>query len=118
MLLVYGLVYWFYTGKVFTLCLGLFEVFIAQIFWWRDVSAESGEQTEEVGRGLKIGMALFIVSEVMFFFSFFWAFFHVSLVPGHEVGGVWPPIGLQELVINPWEIPLLNTFLLLASGTT
>jgi heme/copper-type cytochrome/quinol oxidase subunit 3 len=118
LLLVYGMVYWFYSGRFNTVAFGLCELFIVQILWWSDVSLESGEHTPEVGRGLRIGMVLFITSEVMFFFSFFWAFFHVSLVPDFELGGVWPPIGLQQIVIDPWEVPLLNTFLLLGSGVT
>jgi hypothetical protein len=48
------------------------------IVWWRDVIREGtyqGHHTYVVQRGLKWGMLLFILSEVMFFFSFFWAFF-------------------------------------------
>ena len=52
----------------------------------------------------------------MFFFSFFWAFFHSALVPTIELGGVWPPKGIE--VLNPWEVPLLNTLILLLSGAT
>ncbi len=61
-------------------------------------------------------MVLFIVSEIMFFFAFFWAYFHSSLVPTIEIGSIWPPAGIE--VFNPWGVPLLNTFLLLLSGLT
>jgi cytochrome c oxidase subunit 3 len=61
-------------------------------------------------------MILFIVSEVMFFFAFFWAFFHSSLAPSIEIGSMWPPKGIS--VLNPWDIPFLNTIILLSSGAS
>ena len=59
-------------------------------------------------------MLLFIASEIMFFLAFFWAFFHSSLGPTIEIGAIWPPKGIA--VFNHWEIPLLNTLILLLSG--
>lgn len=98
---------------------GLFLLLLVAFLWWRDVIREAtllGYHTSAVVKGLKLGMVLFIVSEVMFFFSFFWAFFHASLSPSIVLGSVWPPIGIN--VLNPLHLPLLNTFILLASGIT
>lgn len=73
-----------------------------------------GHHTKEVKNGIMIGVLLFIVSEIFAFLSVFWAFFHSSLTPAIEMGGIWPPLGITPL--DPFAIPLLNTFLLLSSG--
>jgi len=104
---------------VFSLVLGVSELLLCLWCWWSDVVTESlTEHTKQIKYGIAVGMVLFIISEVMFFFSFFWAFFHVSLAPGIEIGCVWPPKGLETLVISPWGAPLLNTIVLLSSGVT
>jgi len=87
--------------------------------WWRDIVREGtfeGQHTNSVQAGLKMGMILFIASEVMFFVAFFWAFFHSSFNPSPAIGGVWPPAFIATL--DPWKIPLLNTILLLSSGAS
>jgi cytochrome c oxidase subunit 3 len=108
-----------YVGGSFLRDLGLLMVLFVMFCWWRDVIREGtieGQHTLMVQRGLKMGMLLFIVSEVMFFFAFFWAFFHSSINPGLAIGGVWPPAFI--VVLDPWKIPLVNCFLLVTSGAS
>jgi len=98
---------------------GLFAVICSMAIWWRDVIREAtfnGHHTKTVQSGLRQGMILFIVSEIMFFFAFFWAFFHSSLSPAMEIGSAWPPTSITPF--DPWGVPLLNTMILLLSGAT
>ena len=99
---------------------GLVAVLFTMFSWWVDVirEAHSGDHTPIVQLHLRYGMILFIASEVMFFLAWFWAFFDASLFPSpvEAVGGHWPPKGIE--VLDPWGFPLLNTMILLCSGTT
>jgi cytochrome c oxidase subunit 3 len=105
-------------GINFLFWFGLAGVIISIFFWIMDVfkEADAGYHTLAVQKGFRLGFILFIASEVMFFVSFFWAFFHSSLSPTPFIGGVWPPEGIE--CFSPWSIPLLNTLLLLGSGVT
>ena len=111
---------------------GLAGVLVSMAGWWTDVIKESrqGDHTPVVSLGLRYGMILFIASEVMFFAAFFWMFFEMAVfnearahIP--EVGNwaesaaawsTWPPKGVE--LLDAWQLPLLNTIILLLSGTT
>ena len=111
---------------------GLAGVLFSMFGWWADVIKESrqGDHTPVVSLGLRYGMVLFIASEIMFFAGFFWMFFEMAifneartLIP--EFGNwtetaaawsTWPPRGIE--VLDAWQLPLLNTVILLLSGTT
>ena len=120
-----------YGGWVFLL--GLVGILYTFYAWWSDVikEAHAGDHTPVVSLHLRYGMILFIASEVMFFVGWFWSWFDFSLFPAHlvvtngsvenligQTGAVaqWPPKGIE--VIDPFGFPLLNTLILLCSGTT
>nr|YP_010704178.1 cytochrome c oxidase subunit III [Julodis variolaris]WCO87684.1 cytochrome c oxidase subunit III [Julodis variolaris] len=119
MITMSGLIKWFHQFNPNLFLMGMICMMMIMYQWWRDVSREGtlqGLHTYQVTMGLRWGMILFITSEVFFFISFFWAFFHSSLSPTVEIGMIWPPKGITPF--NPVQIPLLNTLILLTSGIT
>jgi len=106
-------------GGLTTLWVTFIILLLGMGVWFRDVIREGlflGKHTLTVKMMLKYGMVLFILSEALFFGSFFWALFHNSLSPTVELGAQWPPAGIDCL--DPLGIPLLNTLLLLSSGAS
>nr|YP_010547171.1 cytochrome c oxidase subunit III [Abia berezowskii]UYK52058.1 cytochrome c oxidase subunit III [Abia berezowskii] len=119
MIMMVGSIKWFNFYNNNLMLLGMILTLMIMFQWWRDVIREStfqGLHTTSVMNGMRLGMILFIISEILFFASFFWAFFHSCLGPTMEIGGVWPPIGIKPF--NPMNVPLLNTMILVTSGFT
>ncbi len=129
-----GVVYMHNRANPWALIIGLALVIYTMFMWWRDVIKEShaGDHTPVVQLHLRYGMLMFIASEVMFFVAWFWAYFDASLFSGEAIqqarslatGGVFPPAPVVEGVVehtpilDPWHLPLINTIILLTSGTT
>lgn len=93
-------------------------VVVTTFLWWKDVMRERlvGYHTHKLEISLRVGMLLFILSEVFFFLSFFWAFYDAALSPTVELGLSWPPKGILPLSV--YSVPLLNTVILLTRGIT
>jgi cytochrome c oxidase subunit III len=129
-ILAVGAVTWMhhtFAAAPYVFAVGAIGVLYTMLAWWTDVVNEAehgGYHTPVVQISHRYGMILFIASEVMFFVAWFWAYFSTALFPTdiHQVmradfiGHVWPPKGIETF--NPWHLPLLNTLILLTSGTT
>ncbi|HLS58799.1 MAG TPA: cytochrome c oxidase subunit 3 [Paracoccaceae bacterium] len=115
-IMLVGAVLWFHDYTPWVFFAGLFMVFYTMYVWWRDVIHESrsGDHTPVVMIGLRYGMILFIISEVMFFSAWFWSFIKHAIYPMDAIDNVWPPAGIETF--DPWHLPFINTLVLLCSG--
>lgn len=118
LIMMIGLILTLHNIDRIVLPIGIVALVAVAAAWWRDVyhEADEGHHTGPVRQGLRIGMLLFILSEVMLFFTFFWAYFNAAFTPTEVSGMVWPPKGIKTF--DPFHLPYFNTLLLLMSGTT
>jgi heme/copper-type cytochrome/quinol oxidase subunit 3 len=103
-------------GGLLLIC-GIIHLLGAMAGWWRDVIREAtfeGSHTRKVQESTRSAFVLFIVSEVVFFASLFWALFYSAITPSIYIGHQWPPVGI--VTFDYLGIPLVNTILLLLSG--
>ncbi len=115
-----GGVWYMQGGPLWGFLAGMATILFCMYGWWRDVIKEAQEgvdHTPVVQHGLRIGMILFIASEVMFFWAFFWAYFSSSMPAINRIAHeTWPPEGIVPL--HTWGLPFINTVILLTSGVT
>lgn len=116
---------------------------IAYMFfgWFRTVISESvgGMNSKLLDRSFRMGMAWFIVSEIMFFAAFFGALFYARLITVPWLAGagtnlethvlLWPdfadtwplfltPGGTTTEAMEAWGLPFINTCILVTSSVT
>lgn len=106
-------------SNIYYIIILLIILLISILLWFRDILSESiyiGDHTLQVRKGIYIGFIIFIIVEVLTFGGLFWGYLHSSINPDIILGNIWPPKGL--ILIQPLDLPFLNTIILLVSGIT
>lgn len=113
------IIIWIYLNNLINIIFNLILLIIPILLWFRDIIRErtyQGIHSIYVIIIIKFRIIIFIISELFFFISFFWTFFHNSISPSIEINSIWPPKIIK--FFNPFEIPLLNSIILILSGFT
>lgn len=93
---------------------GIYTLFLTNMWGVRLlVDNLNGSHSQNEMRNYVVGFVLFLVSEVLFFFSFFWSYVFMAVNPDVAIGGYW--VYFQS-PFNAFGIPLFNTLLLVISG--
>lgn len=117
--LVFSLLIFLKFQSFFPFFLSLIFITLSSFTWWIFYRKEfrlEGQDSSSLEGGVKFSIILFISSEVFFFFSFFWSYFHFFLSPMLEISLHWPPVLVSMFDFT--EVPLINTFTLIMSGVT
>jgi len=112
---VLGFVLFLHNYGMYSFLLGFLWLIKNVIFWLYNILEESEEyHTLIVRKSLKLGFILFILSEIMLFLGFFWAFFHSALSPSIVLGLHWLSDNILKASFS--GIPAFNTLLPIISG--
>nr|YP_010934958.1 cytochrome c oxidase subunit III [Bombus filchnerae]QTZ18839.1 cytochrome c oxidase subunit 3 [Bombus filchnerae]WKW52606.1 cytochrome c oxidase subunit 3 [Bombus filchnerae] len=117
--LLLSIIIWIYFSYFMNMIFNLTLLIFSMLMWFRDIIREStfqGMHSMYIIMMMKFSMIMFIISELFFFISFFWTFFHNSISPSIEINSMWPPKMIK--FFNPFEVPLLNSIILILSGFT
>nr|DBA43590.1 TPA_asm: COX3 [Bombus impetuosus] len=117
--LLLSIIIWIYLNNLINMVFNLILLIFSLLLWFRDIIREAtfqGMHSMYIIKMMKFSMIMFIISELFFFISFFWTFFHNSISPSIEINLMWPPKMIK--FFNPFEIPLLNSIILISSGFT
>ena len=81
--MLFGAVLWMHGYGPWGGLIGLVGVLYTMFAWWSEVvhEGQTGDHTPVVRIGLRYGFLMFIMSEIMFFVAWFWAFFKSALYP-------------------------------------
>ena len=117
--LILRTILWIYLNNLTLIIINLIILILVSLIWFRDIIRErtfQGIHSLSVISLIKFRIIIFIISELFFFISFFLTFFHNSISPSIEINFSWPPSIIK--FFNPFEIPLLNSIILIISGFT